>query len=66
MVTGEEHIREVMECNRYPNTLVVWTPVTFHDFSDVFFSCYHGHTLNDSLRPVKEAPFHRRKLSFRE
>ena len=42
-----------MEGNRYPDTSVktagtacVWIPVTFHDFFEVFFSCYCGHTLN--------------------
>ena len=60
MVTGEEHLSEVMESNRYPDTSVKTVsktitacldiPVTFHDFSEVFFSCYCGHTLNNSLR----------------
>ena len=58
-VTGEELLSEVMEGNRYPDTSVktaskpstacVWIPVTFHDFSEVFFSCFCGHTLNNSL-----------------
>ena len=53
-----------MEGNRYPGTSVktastayVWISVTFHDFSEVFFSCYCGHTLNDGLCLWKGASF---------
>ena len=27
--------------------ICIWIPVTFHNFSEVFFSCYRGHILND-------------------
>ena len=74
-VTGEELLREVMDGNRYPDTCstglasslcrCVWIPVTFHDFSEVFFSCYCGHILNDSLCLWKGASFTGHKLSFR-
>ena len=37
--------------------ICVWIPVTFHDFSEVFFSCYCGHTLNNSLCLWKRRPF---------
>ena len=58
-VTGVEHLSDVMEGNRYPDSFVKtaskpstacdWIPLAFRDFSEVFFSCYCGHTLINSL-----------------
>ena len=59
-VTGEEHLREVMEGNRYPDTcstglaIAVFTDVSGYLLPSmtslrVYFSCYCVHILNDSL-----------------
>ena len=64
-----------MEGNRYPDisvktaskpsTACVWIPVTFHDFSEGVLLLLLWSDPEQQFVPVKEAPFHGHKPSFR-
>ena len=68
-VTAEEHLREVMEGNRYPDTCstglasslyrCVWIPVTFRDFTQGVNLLLLWSYPEQQFVPVKGRLFHR-------
>ena len=68
-VTGEEHLREGMKGNRYPDTCstglasslyrCVWIPVTFHDFTQGILLLLLWSYPEQQFVPVKGRLFHR-------